>query len=76
MLDSGTGLSSVPTEDLRRLLRGVFRGDLPCPLDARDLARHGLQERQELLLGALRGLDLRAVQAVLVCVLAERKAAS
>ena len=72
MLEAGKGLKAVPTAALRTLLRFVHRESDACPLDAPTLARYGVQEYQERLLGALRGLDRRGVQAVLVCVIAER----
>lgn len=68
-------LVDVRTEQLRELLRGVFRETLPCPLHASALAAVGLQDWSEPILGHLRGLDRRAVHAVLVAVLAERTAA-
>lgn len=67
------GLADVPTEDLRALLRHVHSGEARCPLDAAEVARLGLQHRHEELMH-LRGLDTPAVRAVLVAVLAERKA--
>lgn len=68
-------LTDVPTEDLKKLLRHVHRGELPCPITADTLACVGLQFRGEPILAALRGLDEPAVRAVLICVLAERKTA-
>lgn len=68
-------LTDIPTEDLKKLLRHVHRGELPCPITADTLACVGLQFRGEPILAALRGLDEPAVRAVLICVLAERKVA-
>ncbi len=70
---SSLGLRDVPTKDLERLLRAVFHGEPACPLKPSELARLGFQDRQESLLATLRGLDARAVQAVLVAVIAERR---
>lgn len=69
-----TALTDIPTPDLEKLLRCVHRGDLPCPFDTPGLARVGLQHVADLL-GHLRGLDQRAVTAVVVAVVAERRAA-
>jgi len=66
-------LTDVPTEDLKKLLRHVHRGELPCPILPDTLACVGLQFRGEPILAALRGLDEPAVRSVLICVLAERK---
>ena len=66
------GLRSVPTEDLKLLLQRLHAKVIECPLDPAALACIGLQHRSEPLLGAMRGVDGRAVHAVLVCVIAER----
>lgn len=66
------GLTDVPTADLESLLRHVHSGEARCPLVASEIARLGLQHRHEELMH-LRGLDERAVRAVLVAVLAERR---
>jgi len=68
-------LTSVSDEHLERLLRLVHRAEVRCPLDVVELARIGLQDQVEVMLGMLRGLDAAAVRAVLVAVLAERRAA-
>jgi len=68
------GLVTVSTDDLRKLLRMVFRGHLPCPLTPAGLAAVGLQDVSERLLGHMRGLDDKGVHAVVVAVLAERTA--
>ncbi len=75
MLGAGRGLRDVSTEALIVLLRAVYRRDVDPPLAVESLTRVGLQYAAEDLLGALRGLDARAVTAVLVCVIAERRAA-
>ncbi len=68
------GLVSVPTPCLTTLLRAVHREAIDTPLRADELTRFGLQDQAEALLRHLRGLDARAVHAVLVAVLAERRA--
>lgn len=70
---AGAGLTALSTTDLERLLRALHRGELRCPIGHTELHMAGLSylvDRVE----ALRGLDERAVRAVLVAVLAERKA--
>jgi len=67
------GLTGLADTDLERLLRALHRGELPCPITPQSLAIGGLtylQDRVEF----LKGLDAAAVRAVLVAVLAERKA--
>ena len=71
---SPLGLSAVSEAALTTLLRAVYRGELSCPLTLPDLTRHGLQYCASDLQAALRGLDERAVSAVLICVIAERRA--
>ena len=66
-------LTDIPTDELKKLLRHVHRGELPCPITADTLACVGLQFRGEPILAALRGLEEPGVRAVLVCVLAERQ---
>lgn len=66
------GLTGVSTDDLRRALTLLHRGDLDTPVSPWGLARVGLQACQEPLLQHLRGLDAAAVRAVLTCVLGER----
>lgn len=68
------GLVAVPTSRLEALLRAVHRQTIEVPLSAAELARHGLQDDAEALLRHLRGLDGPAIHAVLVAVLAERRA--
>lgn len=68
-------LKTVPTASLKTLLRALHKAQIPCPLRADTLACIGLQERQEPILAALRGLDESGVRAVLVNVIAERKGA-
>lgn len=68
------GLVTVSSDDLRKLLRMVFRKQLECPLTPAGLASVGLQDASGPLLGHLRGLDGKAVHAVVVAALAEREA--
>lgn len=72
----GRGLVDVPTEQLTALFRALSRGELNCPLTAWEIARHGLQSWQAELLDGLRALPADATRAVLVAVLAERRAAA
>lgn len=74
MLGAGRGLTEVETRHLETLLRMLVRGEVHGPLTVVDLARVGLQHCAEPLLDALRGLDDRACRAVLIAVLAERRA--
>ena len=68
------GLVSVSSDDLRKLLRAVFRKQVECPLTPAGLAAAGLQDASGPLLAHLRDLDGKAVHAVLVAALAERDA--
>lgn len=66
------GLTTVSSDDLRTLLRAVFKQQVECPLGPAGLAAVGLQDTSAPLLAHLRDLDARAVHAVLVATLAER----
>lgn len=66
------GLSRIPTGELVRLLRAVHRELLPSPLSRSGLIACGFGNIEEHL-GLLQGLELSAVQRVLVAVLAERR---
>jgi hypothetical protein len=68
------GLVNVSSDDLRKLLRAVFRKQVDCPLTPAGLAATGLQDASGPLLAHLRGLDGKAVHAVVVAALAEREA--
>ncbi|MDC0671496.1 hypothetical protein [Nannocystis radixulma] len=70
-----SALVRVPTEDLKRLLALLHRGELQCPLTPVEVTRCGFQVHMESLLGHLRGLEGPAVRAVLTAVLSERIAA-
>jgi len=70
-----SALVRVPTEDLKRLLALLHRGELQCPLTPVEVTRCGFQVHMDSLLGHLRGLEAPAVRAVLTAVLSERIAA-
>jgi hypothetical protein len=65
-------LTSVPTDDLKKALLLLHRGELRLPITALEVVRTGLHAHQDALLGHLRGLDAPAVRAVLTAVLSER----
>ena len=67
------GLTPLSTDVLETLLRHLYREEISCPLTSEGLALIGLQYCQEPILGALRALDAKAITAVLVCVIAERR---
>jgi hypothetical protein len=66
------GLTSLTTEQLKKLLKYLHDGSLELPLTAHSIATVGFQFRHQELTGAMRGLDEAGVRAVLVCVIAER----
>ena len=66
------GLTSFPTEELKKLLQLVYRDQVEFPLNAQRIACIGFQYKHQALINALRGLEKEAATAVLVCVLAER----
>ena len=66
------GLTSITTEQLKKLLKYLHDGTLETPLNAHRIACVGFQFRHAELMGALRDLDEPAIRAVLVCVIAER----
>ncbi|MBL4684630.1 MAG: hypothetical protein JKY37_08590 [Nannocystaceae bacterium] len=70
------GLTAVIDDRLRTLLRSLYRESLPCPLTIAGLTTHGLQDAAGPLLNHLRGLELPAVRAVVVAVMAEREMAA
>ena len=72
-MQNGRGLSSVPDVELETLLRRVHRGEITYPLRRSELLlmkTPALAELGDVLLG----LDESGVRAVLVAVLAERRA--
>ncbi|MEE2786979.1 MAG: hypothetical protein VX589_06535 [Myxococcota bacterium] len=72
MNEAGLGLSRVPTDALKALLRHIYRKNLSCPFDRQSMLTMGLNQIAED--GSiLCGLDESAVRAVIVCVLAERR---
>lgn len=67
------GLRKVSTEQLRRVLKMLYRGQLPSPISRSGLIAAALgdvEQHMEILVG----LDHRAAQCVIVAVLAERRA--
>lgn len=68
----GGGLTHVSTEQLQRLLKRVHDGSLACPITHPTLLRAGMPDLVDQV-GHLVGLEARAVQAVLVAVIAERR---
>jgi hypothetical protein len=71
---SGPGLTHLTTAQLERLLKAVHREQVNCPLEATEVHLAGLSDVADRM-DALRGLDQRAVKAVLVAVIAERRRA-
>lgn len=69
----GGGLAHVPTDKLTLVLKRVHDGTLACPITHPTLLRAGMPDLVDDL-GHLVGLDARAVAAVLVAVIAERRA--
>ena len=70
--DAG-GLTKLTDEQLAKLLRSIYRGELECPFGRSDLLMRGLNaaaEEGDLLFG----LDERGVRAVISATLAERRA--
>ena len=67
-----SGLTSLTTEQLKKLLKYLHDGTLETPLNAHRIACVGFQFRHSELMSALRGLNEAAIRAVLVCVIAER----
>ena len=70
------GLVEVGTDDLKKALTMLHRGDLDLPVSAPGLARVGLQHCSAPLMSQLRDLDAAGVRAVLTAVLAERLSAT
>ncbi|MEE2645128.1 MAG: hypothetical protein VYD19_09365 [Myxococcota bacterium] len=69
------GLALLPTDELIKLLKLSHRGELPAPLSRSDLLLRGMNRAAEE--GALLfGLDRRALNAILIAVIAERRAQS
>lgn len=68
-------LTAISDDQLKVILRLVYRGDLSCPFGRSDLLKRGLNavaEEGDLLFG----LDRSAVQAVISAALAERRVIS
>ena len=72
MLNAASGLTRVTTDDLKKALSFLHKGELRCPPNIHDLTRVGLQHCGNELLEVLRGLEENGVRAVLVAVIAER----
>ena len=72
MKQKPAGLTQMSTEELKKLLRLMYKEQIDFPLDARRIACAGFQYRHQVLIDALRGLDQHAARAVVICVLAER----
>jgi hypothetical protein len=68
----GVGLTQLGLADLEHLLRAVHRETLRCPIDQQSLHVAGLSYLVDRV-DFLKGLDERAVRAVLIAVIAERK---
>ena len=66
------GLKGFTTEELKKLLLFVHQDKTEFPLTPQRVACLGFQYKQSELLAVFRHLDKRAVQQLLVCVLAER----
>ena len=66
------GLTSFTTEELKKLLLFVHQNKTEFPLTPQRVACLGFQYKQQELLAVFRHLDKRAVQQLLICVLAER----
>ena len=71
----GKALTGVSTSDLQLALTRVHRGQLQCPITHDRLVVAGLPQLVDKL-GFLQGLDESAVRAVLIAVIAERRAAA
>lgn len=65
-------LTELNTEELKKLLSLIYQEATEFPLTPQRIACIGFQYKQMELLDVFRGLDKRAVQQILVCVLAER----
>ena len=72
MLDSGKGMTRVPTADLVMLLRRVHRKDIPIPFQRTHLLTLGFNSLADYA-SDLCGLDERALRVLLVAVIAERR---
>jgi len=66
------GMTTIPTDALKRLLAYIHKQEVTCPLTPDSLACLGFQDRQENLLKYLREQSESATKAILICVIAER----
>ncbi len=67
----GGDLRGVPSDQLRKLIKHVYEGTLECPFERWRLMSMGLNTLADEA-GCLIGLDQKAVQTVVACVLSER----
>ena len=67
------GLTEVPEDALKLLLQALHHERIDTPLSMTGLSLAGLQSHAEPLLRQLRGLDRRALMALIACVIAERR---
>ena len=72
MTQTVPGLTAVPTADLKQLLLAVHRELITTPFDIHCVTGAKLQHVAEPLLAQLRGLEPRAIRAVVTAVIAER----
>ncbi len=70
---AGRGLTALDTKDLENLLRRLHEGALVCPFGPPELHAAGLSYLVDRV-GFLQGKDETTVRAVLVAVIAERRA--
>lgn len=72
-MSRAVGLTTIPDAELARLFQLSVRGELPDPIERQALMLRGFNEIADY--GeVLHGLPAKAVQAVLMAVIAERKA--
>ena len=72
-ITAGRGLTALDTKDLENLLRRLHEGTLACPFGPRELHAAGLSYLVDRV-GFLHQKDEATVRAVLVAVIAERRA--
>ncbi len=72
MYSKPPGLTNFTTDELKKLLKLIYQGKIDFPLNAQRIACAGFQYKHQSLINALRDLDSKSAQAVVICVLAER----
>ena len=72
MIGESLALTSLSTEELKKLLHLVFKNEVELPLTPQRIACIGFQYKTTELMSVFRGLEHRSVQTILICVLAER----